>query len=592
MTKRKFVTSALFAITLLAIASTTAFAAAIKPFKAASVQFNPVLHERDKNIDGLAKAVEEAAKNGAKLIVCPEMSTTGYQYKDRDEIAPYTDTIPGKATDVIGAVAKKYGAYVVFGMAERDPETDLFYNAAAFVGPKGYIGKYRKSHQWEAEEHWAVWGDVGVPVHDTELGKIGIIICMDANYVETARLAALGGADILAFPTDSTAQALWALQSRAILNGYYIVCANRSNTELDYHALGGSAIWSPTGQKLVSAKVLVDKDDNMDAPNIYYAMIDPAEYNNVNKQRLAQRRPKLYKDLALHIAPWNYQASTKSQNVNAAIVQYAPVKADKKQNMAKIEKLLADRKSKLLDYIVLPEFSLTGRPSDANEAKSFAEKDNGASITFFKELAKKNSSHVVGTAIEDVNDKLFITAYVIAPDGKIIGKYAKTHLNDGETWASAGDKVCVFETSKGKLGVVFGNEAMFPEMAGVMAVKRADMLAVPASWNGEYGANIAKDYKMSANPYPENAMCVFDALGLTSQAYTMVANFTGESFKGGSGKYALDPLYGLDKVELLDKEETAFCVNFDTLHLEWWFNQEKLIGGRNPHMYKPIIMEK
>lgn len=182
--------------------------AAIKPFLAAALQFNPVLYERDKNINDLAKAVEMAAVRGAKLIVAPEMATTGYQYNSRDEISSYVDTIPGVATDRISEVTKKYGVYVVFGIAERDAETDLYYNAAAFVGPDGYIGKYRKSHQWEAEEHWAAWGDLGVPVYDTPLGKIAINICMDATYFETARLAGLGGADILAFPTNSTAQAM------------------------------------------------------------------------------------------------------------------------------------------------------------------------------------------------------------------------------------------------------------------------------------------------------------------------------------------------------------------------------------------------
>jgi len=580
----------LLVVSVFFILMTATAEAAIKPFLAAALQFNPVLYERDKNINDLAKAVEMAAVRGAKLIVAPEMATTGYQYNSRDEISSYVDTIPGVATDRISEVTKKYGVYVVFGIAERDAETDLYYNAAAFVGPDGYIGKYRKSHQWEAEEHWAAWGDLGVPVYDTPLGKIAINICMDATYFETARLAGLGGADILAFPTNSTAQAMWALQSRAMQNGFYIVAANRSNTELEYHMIGASVIWSPTGKLLSSAQVLPDKKDDLDEANAIYAEIDTTEFNNINKRRFSERRPEIYKDIALHISPWNYKANETSKQVFAALLQYSPVRSNKYKNMRKIEDLLSKRTVRTLDFIVLPEFSLTGKPRNAKEAEAYAESPNGKSVGFYKELAIATNSYVIGSLIEEEEGRLYIRALLVTPEGKISGQYTKTHLNDNERkWATAGDSLGVFNTPKGRLGIIFGNESQFPEMAGLMAVKRVDMTAVPASWNGEYGANIEKSYKLSMNPYPDNAMCLFDAVALTSQSYTLIANFTGNSYMGGSGKYALDPLYGLDFVELLNKEEKAFCVKFDTLHREWWFNQEKLIGGRSPLLYKPII---
>ena len=595
--KKKMRKISVLQIVLLAVALVSAAIApceaAVKPFTAAALQFNPVLNERDKNIDALAEAVGIAAQHGAKLIVAPEMSTTGYQYGSREEIAPYTDTIPGVATAKIGEVAKKYGVYVVFGMAERDADTDLYYNSAAFVGPEGYIGKYRKSHQWETEEHWAAWGDLGVPVYDTQLGKIAINICMDATYFESARLAGLGGADILAFPTNSTAQAMWALQSRAVHNGMFIIAANRSNTELDYHMIGASAIWSPEGDLLVSAKILPDKKDDIDEANAVYAVIDPSKYDNVNKRRFTERRPELYKDIALHISPWNYKATEKSQNVCASVVQYAPIASDKKRNMGKIETLLSNRKLRSLDVIVLPEYSLTGAPRGEKEAVEFAEAPGGESSAFYAKLAKEIDSYVVGSVIEKRDDKLYIKALLISPDGAVAGEYAKTHLNALEkNWAEPGSSLGVFSTPAGRLGIMFGSESVFPEMAGLLAVKRVDMIAVPSSWRGEYGAVIDKDYKLSQNPYPKNAMCLFDAVALTSQAYTLVAGFAGGTYKGGSGKYALDPLYGLDKVELLDKEEEALCVKFDTLQRDWWFNQERLIGGRSPLLYKPIISSK
>ncbi|MFC0469785.1 nitrilase-related carbon-nitrogen hydrolase [Halalkalibacter kiskunsagensis] len=73
-----------------------------KAFKVACIQFNPVLNKRNTNIESLLKVVEEAACHGAKLIVTPEMATTGYYYKDREAISPFVDEIPGLTTSRFG----------------------------------------------------------------------------------------------------------------------------------------------------------------------------------------------------------------------------------------------------------------------------------------------------------------------------------------------------------------------------------------------------------------------------------------------------------------------------------------------------------
>src|SRR5690625_1043032 len=117
-------------------------------FKAACIQFNPILNERDNNIEELLKLVYEAAENGAKLIVTPEMATTGYYYPNRHAIQPFVDTIPGITTARFEEVCRVFNIYVVIGMPEVDTETDIYYNAAALIGPDGYIGKYRKIHLW------------------------------------------------------------------------------------------------------------------------------------------------------------------------------------------------------------------------------------------------------------------------------------------------------------------------------------------------------------------------------------------------------------------------------------------------------------
>ncbi|WML50815.1 nitrilase-related carbon-nitrogen hydrolase [Neobacillus sp. PS3-12] len=261
-----------------------------KPFKAAVIEFNPCLNNLDINISNLLDEVTEAAECGAKLIVTPEMATTGYHYENRQAIEPYVDTIPGKTTKAFESVAREYSTYIVIGMAEVDEEDGLFYNSAALIGPNGYIGKYRKIHQWAAEDSWASWGDMGVPVYKTEIGNIAMIICMDATYFESARMAAINGADILCFPTNSTGGTLSMLQAWAEMNGLYVLGANRSNTEIGYHMVGASTIWSPKGKKLAETPYSDEKNERAQA-TILYANVDPLEFRNSSKKRLTQRRP-------------------------------------------------------------------------------------------------------------------------------------------------------------------------------------------------------------------------------------------------------------------------------------------------------------
>lgn len=570
-----------------------------KPFTVACVQFNPKLNERDENIKALYDAIEESARNGAKLIVTPEMVTTGYFYRDREAIWPFVDTIPGITTRCFEKIAKEYQTHIVIGMPEVEPETEIFYNSAALIGPGGYIGKYRKIHLWETEEHWAACGDAGIPVFETELGKISINICMDSIYFESARLAALQGADILVFLTNSTGQSISTLQSRAEANGLYIVSANRTNTENDYHMIGASAVWSPEGEKLAEADLIETKENAIDSPTILYCQIDPAKYDNPAKKRLAERRPKLYKDLMLYKAPWDFKKTATSRNIRAAIVQYEPVMANKEANLVKIKNMISSvaiksKEKGKLDLVVLPELSLIGTVDNLKVDDIFTLSDTLDSIWVreFLELAKEFDVHLVFGFIERKDGRLYNTAILAGPQGDIVGIYRKTHLHHADkAWATPGDKIEVFHTETlGEIGIMIGYDAVFPEVAGVLAVKRADIIVVPSSWRGEFGRDL--ESSISKKKYPQGSVSTWDAIAIGAQAYTIVSNFVGteQKFLGRSGLYTLDPIYGLDHpVRASSNKEEVLVVNFTTIQNDRWFNQEKLIQSRRTFCYKRLI---
>ena len=186
---------------------------ALSTFKSAVVQFEPILSETERNVSRLLAMVREAAQSGARLIVTPEMATTGYCWYDRSEVMPFVQAIPGPTTDRFGSVAKEFGCYIVVGMPEVDAGTDLYYNTAVLIGPQGVVGKHRKSHPYISEQKWAASGDTHA-VFDTEIGRIALLICMDLHFFETARLQALAGGEAVEGNSDAALR-------REIRSGYF-----------------------------------------------------------------------------------------------------------------------------------------------------------------------------------------------------------------------------------------------------------------------------------------------------------------------------------------------------------------------------------
>lgn len=525
------------------------------------------------------------------------MALTGYLYESREDIAPYVDTIPGRATDRLQTLARQYDAYIVFGLPERDPKTDIYYNSAALVGPDGVVGKYRKVHQWEAEEHWAAWGDLGMPVYDTPLGRIAINICMDSGYFESSRVPAVEGADIIAFPTNSSIQAIYYNQARALQNGVYVIGANRNDTEKNFHMVGMSGIWGPDGDKLAEAPYVGKEDAAPESTEIIYATIDPERYAT-REERLAGRRPELYQPLMLHIAPWNYSVDSTERDLTVGTLQYTPQIGDKAANLNKVIDLL--RSNTDSDLIVLPEYSLTGEDAgmDSTQADIWAEPLDGETFKQMSLLAQEAGSYLLYTQIErDTDDKLYVTAVVVDAKGEMQGFYRKTHLNDAEKrWATAGDNLNTIDLPDfGRLGILLGEDVLYPEAAGVLSGQRADVIAIPSSWAGEYGTYVQVNQQAVANPYPERSMVLWDAVAYSAQAYTVVANFVGgdQDYRGESALYTLDPLYGLDQAQVASSStEENFSVSFKTKQNAWWLNQFNMISSRRTDYYQPLIMKQ
>lgn len=194
--------------------------------KVATVHFAPEEGNVQHNREQIVALSEQAAQNGAKIVVHTEMATSGYSFFSRQEIASVAETIPGPSTEAVGEVARRHGIYIVFGMPERDVATNLYYNSAVLVGPTGNVlGVYRKRNNLlEASYNAELWAPV--PTFDTPYGRLAIVICSDMFYAIFPRLAAVAGADILLAPANVGVEADFA-RVRTWENNLAMVIANR-----------------------------------------------------------------------------------------------------------------------------------------------------------------------------------------------------------------------------------------------------------------------------------------------------------------------------------------------------------------------------
>ena len=223
-------------------------------------QLLPKLGDRAANLEKMSAYVEQimAEKPGTNLIVFPELMTSGYEGTP-EMFQELAETLPnGESMQVMGALAKKHHVHIIYGLPERDPVlTDVLYNAAVLINSDGVaVGTYRKVHPFADEKRWCRAG-CEVPVFDTEIGKIGIMICWDTGFPEIARCCALKGADLLVVSTnweDPYADD-WDLitKARAFDNTLHLVAANRIGDDgKTLSSFGHSKITGPTGREIAA----------------------------------------------------------------------------------------------------------------------------------------------------------------------------------------------------------------------------------------------------------------------------------------------------------------------------------------------------
>jgi nitrilase len=251
-------------------------------YQVAVVQSAPVAFDRERTLEKVQALTARAARAGAKLVLFPEAFLSGYPRgldfgavigsrtdKGRDDYRRYWDgavDVPGPAVDVLGALARRHRIYLVMGIVERSRGT--LYCSVLFFGPAGtLLGKHRKLMPTASER--LVWGcgdGSTLPVLETELGRVGAVICWE-NYMPLLRTAMYAkGIELWCAPTaDARESWLASMQHIAVEGRCFVLSCNQFARRRDYPAdyatafgdepdtvvtNGGSCIVDPFGKLL------------------------------------------------------------------------------------------------------------------------------------------------------------------------------------------------------------------------------------------------------------------------------------------------------------------------------------------------------
>jgi beta-ureidopropionase len=217
--------------------------------------------DKESMIEVHEKYMAEAAEQGTQVICFQELFYGPYFCQVQDaEYYSYAEAIPdGPTTKRFQELAKKYEMVTVLPMYEEE-QPGVLYNTAAVIDADGsYLGKYRKHHIPQVNGFWEKFyfrpGNLGYPVFDTAVGKVGVYICYDRHFPEGWRMLGLNGAQIVFNPSATSrglSAYLWQLEQTAAsaANMYYVGAINRVGIEDlgDNDFYGTSYFSNPRGQ--------------------------------------------------------------------------------------------------------------------------------------------------------------------------------------------------------------------------------------------------------------------------------------------------------------------------------------------------------
>lgn len=266
--------------------------------KIAAIQTNPKILQKEDNLRRCLEHIQVAAGEGAKLLIFPECSLTGYCYKSLDEGLSVAESIPGPSTKEISSLCGEFKVHSIVGLLEKSGKK--LFNSLAFIGPRRIIGSYRKIHlPFLGIDRFVDRGDLPLSVYETEIGRIGLNICFDVRFQETARTMALLGTERIVLATNSPVGAEsnpdFVVNTRAYENRVNYIAVDRVGRERGVNFIGRSKIIDYSGKTISEAssdkEEIIYADIDMESTRNKHVVMIPGEYE---LSLFKERRPEFY----------------------------------------------------------------------------------------------------------------------------------------------------------------------------------------------------------------------------------------------------------------------------------------------------------
>ena len=417
---------------------------------------------------------ETVASDRPDIIALPEVTYPGYFLGSRNDLPPGVIS-PTEACDQIAERARGHGVYIAAGLALDGPDGGYSNSAALFGRDGSIIGRYDKTFLWHFDQKWFAPGD-SYPVFETDIGRIGMLICADGRMPEIARSLALNGAQIIFDLTAwvsgarrpaalSTTQIEHLMRCRAAENGVWIVCADKFGIEAESIVYAGqSCVINPHGEIVASLGSDEERSLVFDVP------IDDA-------QPPIMRRPELY-DVLGH--------PTESLPVLRTLTE-SFVLPDEERRIAVVQMTMPPTGEEFLalaaahverqalmdaDAIVFP-----ATPSRYRHAY------DGASLLASVQQLSSTTRVIVAFVAWEPDGDGHRAMYFVGPNG-VIAKHRQTHKPPTERFASmpTGGAVCpVAQTPIGRVGMMLAAEGYVPEVARSLMLRGAEFIL----WSGD-----------------------------------------------------------------------------------------------------------
>lgn len=263
----------------------------------AALQMNSVVGDRAANLGKAVELIGEAAGQGGQIMVLPELFPIDYvSFTNRDPaLFQSAEPLLGPTFQAMSAAARKHDVWLIPSIFEKEI-AGVCYDTALLINPDGnLVGRYRKTHiallssPESGQEKFYFKAGNSLPVFDTPLGKIGILICYDRGFPEAWRVLVLKGAEIIAVPITTTDEDGFAemAQTRCFENGVFGIFVNRCGQEEWKYFFGGSLIAGPRGDVLAQMGV-------EEGTVVAELDLNTIEATRLRMPYLRDRRPELY----------------------------------------------------------------------------------------------------------------------------------------------------------------------------------------------------------------------------------------------------------------------------------------------------------